>query len=151
MRQPKFYAAVFGIIRNEEGEILFSRRSNTWHLDGYLSLPAGHVEIGESVTEAMIRELEEEIGITTTSLHVWVTQQSMNIEDWKTYFNTFFEVDHYTWVISNKEVDKCSELIFLSLDALENEKTVPYVLYALECIRNRIIFSEIRWSVGHDL
>lgn len=30
-------------------------------MDGYLSLPAGHVEPGESITAAMIRELEEEI------------------------------------------------------------------------------------------
>ena len=36
-RSPLFYAAIFGIIRDTEGRILFSRRHNTWHLDGYLS------------------------------------------------------------------------------------------------------------------
>ena len=150
MRQPDFYAAVFGIIRNEKWEILFSRRSNTWHLDGYLSLPAGHVESGESVTKAMIREFEEEIGIIATKLHVLVSQQSINIDDWMTYFNAFFEVESYTGIISNNEIDKCSELIFLSLDAIKDEKVVPYVLQALESIRDGIVFSEIRWNVDHD-
>ncbi len=67
-----------------------------------------------------------------------------------TYFNTFFEVESYTGIISNNEIDKCSELIFLSLDALKDERVVPYVLHALECVRDGIIFSEIRWNVGHD-
>lgn len=146
MRQPTFYAAVFGIIRNNEGKILFSRRANTWHLDGYLSLPAGHVENGELMKEAMIRELEEEIGINPLKLKIVLSQQSMNIHDGKTYFNSFFEVYDYTGSITNNEPDKCSELIYYSLEELENEKIVPYVYEALELMRKGEIFSDFRWD-----
>ena len=95
----------------------------------------------------MIRELEEEVGIIATDLHISISQQSMNRDDGMTYFNTFFEINNYTGVLSNKETDKCSELIFLSLDALKDEKVVPYALHALECVRDGQIFSEIRWEI----
>lgn len=150
MRQPTFYAAVFGIIRNEEGKILFSRRYNTGHLDGYLSLPAGHVEEGEPLTDAMIRELSEELNISHAQLYVSHTQQSKSKEDTKVYFNAYFEIDFFDGAIKNQEPDKCSELIFLSLDELKDQKVVPYVHHALDCIRDGKIFSEIRWSNTHD-
>ncbi len=99
------------------------------------------------MTEAMTRELREEIGITATELQASFTQQSSNIDDGMTYFNAFFEVDRYTGTISNNEIDKCSELLYLSFDALKDEKVVPYVLQALEHIRDGKIFSEIQWSI----
>jgi 8-oxo-dGTP pyrophosphatase MutT (NUDIX family) len=40
MRNPEFYAAVFGIIRNEEGKVLMIKRKNTGYMDGYYGLPA---------------------------------------------------------------------------------------------------------------
>jgi 8-oxo-dGTP pyrophosphatase MutT (NUDIX family) len=39
------------------------RRANTGFMDGYYALPGGHQELGESVSQAAIREVEEELGI----------------------------------------------------------------------------------------
>ncbi len=43
--------------------ILLARRYNTGYADGQWSLPAGHVESGESVTAAAVREAREETGV----------------------------------------------------------------------------------------
>lgn len=44
MRQPEYFAAVYGIIRNEEGKILMIKRRNTDYSNGMYGLPAGHIE-----------------------------------------------------------------------------------------------------------
>jgi len=50
---------VAAIIRNEQGQILLQRRSD----NGLWGLPGGSVEIGESVRQAIVREVEEETGL----------------------------------------------------------------------------------------
>jgi len=47
----------------KDGKILVARRCNTGYQDGKYQIPAGHVEMGELPTEALIRETKEEIGI----------------------------------------------------------------------------------------
>lgn len=48
------------IIQDGEGRILLQRRSD----NGLWGLPGGSVEIGESVRDAIIREVREETGLT---------------------------------------------------------------------------------------
>lgn len=40
------------------------RRTGTDYGEGQLAFPAGHVDLGETPTESIIRETEEEIGIS---------------------------------------------------------------------------------------
>jgi ADP-ribose pyrophosphatase YjhB (NUDIX family) len=51
---------VAAVIRNGEGRILLQRRSD----NGLWGLPGGSVEIGESVRDAILREVREETGLT---------------------------------------------------------------------------------------
>jgi ADP-ribose pyrophosphatase YjhB (NUDIX family) len=51
--------SVAAIIRNTEGHVLLQRRSD----NGLWGLPGGSVEIGESVTTAIVREVREETGL----------------------------------------------------------------------------------------
>src|SRR5438105_5208270 len=44
-------------------EVLLLRRSNTGYEDGKLSVVAGHVEPGETVTQSAVRETREEVGL----------------------------------------------------------------------------------------
>lgn len=64
MTHFKLGAAVFPIITNKQGEILFHRRQNTGYMDGYWDLAGtGHIEAGETASKALIRECREELGI----------------------------------------------------------------------------------------
>ena len=52
--------AAFAAVRNSAGEILLVRRVD----DGNWELPGGRIEVGESATQAVIREVGEETGLS---------------------------------------------------------------------------------------
>lgn len=47
----------------KEGNILLFKRCHTGYRDDQYGLPAGHVEKGESLIAAIVRETKEEIGL----------------------------------------------------------------------------------------
>jgi len=55
--------AVNAVIFNENKEVLFTKRSQTVREPGKWCLPGGHIEVGESWTDAVVREIKEELGI----------------------------------------------------------------------------------------
>lgn len=52
-----------GSTASQASELLLLRRANTGFMDGYFSLPGGHVEPGELPIEAVKREVLEEVGV----------------------------------------------------------------------------------------
>jgi ADP-ribose pyrophosphatase YjhB (NUDIX family) len=52
--------AAFAVVRNATGRVLLVRRAD----DGYWELPGGRVEVGESASAAVVREVAEEAGVT---------------------------------------------------------------------------------------
>ncbi|HAN26377.1 MAG TPA: 8-oxo-dGTP diphosphatase MutT [Haliea salexigens] len=52
-----------GVLLDEQGNILISRRASAAHQGGLWEFPGGKVEPGESVERALARELREELGI----------------------------------------------------------------------------------------
>lgn len=51
-----------GILLDEDGRVLITRRPDNVHQGGLWEFPGGKLETGESVIEALARELAEELG-----------------------------------------------------------------------------------------
>lgn len=58
--------AVNAAIMNAEGKVLLTRRSQKIREPGKWCLPGGHMEIGEDWTTAIVREIQEEVGVEIT-------------------------------------------------------------------------------------
>ncbi|MBS9435748.1 8-oxo-dGTP diphosphatase MutT [Photorhabdus noenieputensis] len=55
-----------GIIRNTQHEVFITQRHADAHMGGFWEFPGGKVEKEETPEQALVRELQEEIGITVT-------------------------------------------------------------------------------------
>ena len=63
------------MLRADGCEFLLAQRPEGKVYAGYWEFPGGKVEPGESVRDALIRELQEELGITVTECSPWLTRQ----------------------------------------------------------------------------
>jgi 8-oxo-dGTP diphosphatase len=62
---------VVGILVRADGQVFMASRPEGRAYAGYWEFPGGKVEAGESIEEALRRELHEELGITIDSASVW--------------------------------------------------------------------------------
>jgi mutator protein MutT len=82
------------IIRNKEGKILMLQRSNVSSYADYWQLVEGKLEEGETISQALKREIQEEIGATALELDInTVFYKDVPVKD-KIYlaFRIIFEV-----------------------------------------------------------
>jgi 8-oxo-dGTP diphosphatase len=60
-----------GILVRADGDFLMTTRPTGKAYAGYWEFPGGKLEAGESVVEALRRELQEEIGVTIADALIW--------------------------------------------------------------------------------
>ena len=63
------------MLRADGRQFLLAQRPEGKVYAGYWEFPGGKVEPGETVHDALIRELQEELGITVTACSPWLTRQ----------------------------------------------------------------------------
>lgn len=63
-----------GVLLQADGQFLLTSRPVGKVYAGYWEFPGGKLEVGESVQQALRRELQEELGITIGTAQVWKTQ-----------------------------------------------------------------------------
>ena len=123
--------------------VLLLRRFNTGYEDGKYSVVAGHVEAGETVTQATIREANEEVGVRLIPQDIDVVHV-MNRKSEDERIDFFLVIKQWTGEITNKEPDKCDDLSWFPVASLP-DNTIPYVRAALENYQKGISFSEFGW------
>ena len=96
----------------ENGKFLFIKRAHTGIADGFYMLPGGHVDTGESVLSAAVRELKEELGIEAKEEDL----EFKLVEPIKTHITFFFRVKKYDGIPKNMEPEKHDEVVFLNPD-----------------------------------
>jgi ADP-ribose pyrophosphatase YjhB (NUDIX family) len=129
-----------------DNNVLLMKRANTGWLDGYYTLPSGHIDEGESATTAAARETLEEIGLRVseadlTCVHV---DHRKDPGDSLVYIDFFFVTATWQGEPYNAEPEKCSEIAWFDIDNLP-ENTVEIVKNALTGYKNGTFYSELGW------
>jgi 8-oxo-dGTP diphosphatase len=123
--------------------VLLLRRSHTGWEDGKYSVPAGHVDAGESVTQAAIREVREEVGVDVKAADLEVVHVMHRKGD-EERVDFFLVVKGWTGEIANAEPAKCDHLAWYPTSALPGN-VIPYVRQALANHQAGLLFSEFGW------
>lgn len=123
-----------------EGKVLLSRRFNTGYADGQYSVPAGHLDGGETVRDAAAREAREETGVRIEAGDIHFSSVMHRVEgDERVDF--FVQVLKWSGEPFNAEPDKCGDLCWVDLNALP-EDAIPYVRRAIANHLNGVPFDE---------
>ncbi|ALG10735.1 NUDIX hydrolase [Kibdelosporangium phytohabitans] len=113
------------------GCVLLGRRAGTGFADGLLHLVSGHLESGEDVVAATMREAEEEIGVLVAreDLECVHVMHHRHGQDARVGF--FFRATRWSGQPVNREPGKCSELVWCPIDDLPAD----VVAYPADAIR----------------
>ena len=127
------------VVLRRAGEVLLQLRSGTGYRDGHWACAAaGHVEAGESVMEAALREAREEIGVRIApadlvplcAMHR--THANANPVDERVDF--FFTCTRFEGSPRLLEQHKSADLRWFGLDALP-DPVVPHERRGLDLLR----------------
>jgi len=140
----KLIPSVYGFFIRD-GKIILSRRFQTGFEDGNYSLPAGHADGGETMRQALIREVSEEVGVKVSEndLHLVVTMHRWCGDHERVDF--FFTVGKWAGELRNMEPNKCDDLSWFSQNQLPSN-TVPYIRAAIECYVKGEKYCEFGWE-----
>ena len=124
-------------------QVLLLRRFSTGYRDGEYSVPAGHLDGGETVMSAAAREAQEEVGVKIgVSDMIFSLVMHRTEDDERVDF--FVHVRKWLGEPFNAEPDKCDDLCWVDVNKLP-ANMVPYVRRALENHLKDIRFDEFGW------
>ncbi|HSX16325.1 MAG TPA: NUDIX domain-containing protein [Candidatus Saccharimonadales bacterium] len=128
-----------------DGKLLFVLREHTGFMDGKYSLPAGHVEPGESFSQAAMREAMEEVGLAVRPedlRQVYTQHRYQSDEDIR--MDVFFEAASWTGEPRNMEPERHGDIAWLDAANLP-ETLMSFQLHALREILAGKTYGELGW------
>ncbi|UCH84084.1 MAG: NUDIX domain-containing protein [Candidatus Latescibacterota bacterium] len=134
---------VGGLIFNPAGE-LFLMRSHKWR--GKWVVPGGHIDLGESIEEALVREIKEETDLDIYDIEFLCFQEYIYDETfWKHRHFIFFDYTCKTDSIDATLNHEAEDYRWVSLDDALELPLDTYTRRAInECIKKRSSRSDIR-------
>lgn len=130
------------LIKNNK--VLLGKRKNTGYADGYWHVPGGHMEPGENIVDALVREMKEEIAINIDRKGIELAHAVHDNKTKEGRMQMFFTVQNWTGEIKNNEPHKCERLDWFSL----NNLPIPIVSYTkqvIELVQKGKRFSLMGW------
>ena len=127
----------------KDNNVLLQRRFNTGYEDGKYSVVAGHLDGGETIKSAIIREAREEIGIDISSKDLEVVQVMHRLAD-DERIDFFLKSTTWNRQIVNNEPNKCDDLSWFDIHKLPNN-LIPYVKTALDNYLKGVWFDSFGW------
>ena len=121
---PLVHVAV-GVVLNSHNEVLIALRAKQAHQGGLWEFPGGKVEVDETIQQALVRELKEELDIIaecfeplvviehdygdkTVRLDVWLVTQfdgdPVGCEGQRVKWSTIDELTRYEFPAANKKI-----------------------------------------------
>jgi len=134
------------VVLRRDGKILLVRRAGNVYASGQLCLPSGHLEQGESILDAAIRETREEVGILLdpVRLRLVLSIHQRNRDKKHTRLGFVFEPEEWSGEPARCEPAKCAELLWANPDNLPTD-TVDYTAAALRAIQRGTTFALNGW------
>lgn len=137
------------LILEKNGRVLLLKRANTGYRDGEYGLVAGHLEPGETYTQAMVREAKEEAGLEFSEdelevVHVMHRKSTVDLSERVDVF--FVPKKNLKQKPVNCEPEKCSELKWFDSNKLP-ENIIPPIKQALESFAKKEFYSEWGWDL----
>jgi 8-oxo-dGTP diphosphatase len=134
--------AVFVIL--ERGDKVFLlRRQNTGWADGMLTLPSGHVDKGDMVREAAIKEVKEEAGVDVSPEDLEFVHVDY-VRD--VYINFYFRATKWKGEPKLGEPHLASEVMWADINHLPDD-IIMQLKNMFEHCKNQVYFSEIEDEV----
>lgn len=127
------------------GKVLLAKRANTGYEDGMWGVPAGHLDGGETVREACVREAAEEVGITLAVADIGVDHVMHRRKPDEERVDFFVTCTRWTGDVHNAEPGKCSELLWADPAKLPTD-TIAYVRSAICWTLDGVTYSEFGWG-----
>lgn len=129
MEKPNYIHVVAAVIIKND-RVLIARRPENVHQGGKWEFPGGKVEDNESVTDALVRELKEELGIKTTDFRPLIKIRHEYLE--KKVLLDVWLVDGFQGEAAGKEGQPVAWVLLETLDQYEFPAANVPVLNALK-------------------
>ncbi|PIW36504.1 MAG: DNA mismatch repair protein MutT [Candidatus Kerfeldbacteria bacterium CG15_BIG_FIL_POST_REV_8_21_14_020_45_12] len=116
--------AAGALILNNVGEVLLLLRSKNCRNDqGLWSLPGGKLEFGERLTDAVRREVKEEVDLELIKIKQIGYVDHILDDGSQHWVPQIFLCTQFIGTARNVEPDKCDELGWFSLDSIPEERS----------------------------
>lgn len=129
------------MIEDDQGNVVVQKRTGSWP---GVAFPGGHVEQGESFTRAVIREIQEETGLTIEHPRLVAVKDWVN-DDGSRYVVLLYRANRYTGTLTSSDE---GEVWWQPMDKLSEVDMRPSMAYMLGAFLNEDVSEHLLYREG---